>query len=134
MYAVDEMQDDNESIQDENESMQDENESIQDENESIQDDKAFSEADSAMDDRHSSGKDEDEGPITPPRSKLDFDNETDRTIDDKLAQLDQEEAKMVQQMSQAAKGSIEKGRNVRNQQVFTRTLFFIAPSAYMIIS
>ncbi|KAL3895564.1 MAG: hypothetical protein SGCHY_004625 [Lobulomycetales sp.] len=116
LYAVDEMQDDNESIQDENESMQDENESIQDENESIQDDKAFSEADSAMDDRHSSGKDEDEGPITPPRSKLDFDNETDRTIDDKLAQLDQEEAKMVQQMSQAAKGSIEKGRNVRNQQ------------------
>lgn len=48
--------------------------------------------------------------------------EDEEEVDKSLAQLGQDEKNMVKQMESVAKGSIEKGRHVRNQQVFSSVL------------
>lgn len=51
------------------------------------------------------------------RQAASSDEEDQEDIDMKLAELGQQEKNMVRQLSKVAKGSIEKGHHVRNQQV-----------------
>jgi hypothetical protein len=51
------------------------------------------------------------------RQEESSEDEEQDNINHKLAELGQQEKNMVRQLSKVAKGSIEKGRHVRNQQV-----------------
>jgi glutamine synthetase adenylyltransferase len=53
------------------------------------------------------------------RQEVSSEDEDQEDIDQKLKELGQQEKNMVRQLSKVAKGSIEKGHHVRNQQVRT---------------